>query len=545
MTSFFIEANLIDLHQSAIYPAKITVADGIIQSIEKTAGIYDQYLCCGFVDAHVHIESSMLTPANFAQLAVVHGSVATVSDPHEIANVLGLKGVQFMIDNGLTVPFKFCFGAPSCVPATNFETAGATLTAADIETLFKAKSVYYLAEMMNFPGVLYDDAIVYEKIHLAQKYGYPVDGHAPGLRGEQAKKYISAGISTDHECFTFDEAHEKLQYGMKILIREGSAAKNFEALAPLLHDNSDNMMFCSDDKHPDNLLEGHINELVKRALQKGVELFKVLRVACLNPVAHYKLPVGLLRVGDAADFILIDSPEKFNVLATYINGEKVAENGKSLLQSHRAEHINHFDTSLKTPQDFSVKAIAEKVKVNVIEALDGQLITNPLQFEMAADNGYLQADTSRDLLKIAVVNRYSNSPVAVGFIKNFGLKEGAIASSVAHDSHNIIVVGVSDEDLCKAANLLITAKGGIAATSSEGDKVLALPIAGIMTDTDGTTVGHLYATLDAKAKRMGSQLHAPYMSLSFMALLVIPSLKMSDLGLFDGQKFEFKALQEA
>lgn len=544
MASFSIEGNLIDLHTQSIYPARVSVTDGRISKIEKTDNQYTNYICCGFVDAHVHIESSMLTPANFAQLAVLHGSVATVSDPHEIANVLGLKGVEFMIENGKTVPFKFCFGAPSCVPATSFETAGATLTAADIEILFQQKSVYYLAEMMNFPGVLYGDAIVHEKIELAKRYGYPIDGHAPGLRGEQARQYIAAGISTDHECFTYEEAAEKLSYGMKILIREGSAAKNFEALAPLLHEHSENMMFCSDDKHPDNLIEGHINQLVVRALNKNVELFKVLRAACLNPVLHYNLPVGLLREGDAADFIVVDSLETFGVLATYIDGQKVAEKGESFIASSRAEHLNHFDTSPKQPLDFEVKAAAPTVKANVIQVLDGQLITNHLEKEMQSQNGFLQADTSRDILKVAVVNRYKNATVATGFIHGFGIKEGAIASSVAHDSHNIIVVGTSDEYLSKATNLLIEAKGGISAVSATEENVLPLPIAGIMTDTDGTTVGHQYAALDAQAKRMGSPLHAPYMSLSFMALLVIPALKMSDLGLFDGQKFEFKPLQE-
>lgn len=537
--NFDISANLVDIINQTIYPARISVENGKISAIRKLNEQQDTYILPGFVDAHVHIESSMLTPAEFARMAVVHGTVATVSDPHEIGNVMGVAGVQYMIENGKSVPFKFNFGAPSCVPATTFETAGAEITAADVELLMQQEDIRYLAEMMNWPGVLYNDAGVYEKIAIAQKYNKPVDGHAPGLMGEQAQQYIAAGISTDHECFTAEEAENKLKYGMKILIREGSAAKNFEALAPLLHQYADHMMFCSDDKHPDSLELGHINELVKRALAKGIELFKVLKAACINPVKHYKLAVGLLAEGDAADFIVVNNLEEFKVLQTYIDGALVAENGRSNIQRIESKIINNFNAQPKKPDDFKVENTGAVLRV--IEAMDGQLITNEILFEHKQTTPYLIPDIANDVLKITVVNRYADTPPAVAFIKNFGLKKGAIASSVAHDSHNIIAIGTDDDSLSRAVNLLIQEKGGISLTENGNDTVLPLPIAGIMTGEDGYQVAKKYTEIDAKAKKLGSGLASPYMTLSFMALLVIPFLKLSDRGLFDGKAFRFTA----
>jgi adenine deaminase len=445
-----------------------------------------------------------------------------------------------MISNGQQVPFKFYFGAPSCVPATTFETAGATITAADIEVLFRHKNIKYLAEMMNWPGVLYQDPDVMAKIALARSYQRPVDGHAPGLKGEQARQYIAAGISTDHECFTAEEAQDKLEAGMKILIREGSAAKNFEALIDLIHLHADRMMFCSDDKHPDSLVTGHINELVKRAVAKGIDVFKVLKAACVNPVQHYHLEVGLLQPGDPADFIVVDNLMDFHVLQTYIDGELVAVKGKSLIHSVSSEVVNKFNTSPKTPEQFAIRVEGEKLQV--IEAMEGQLITNTLLLPPRLINGCVEADIENDILKLAVVNRYEDAEPAVAFIKNFGLKKGAIASSVAHDSHNIIAVGVDDASIAKAVNALIEAKGGITAVHEESTQVLPLPIAGLMTGEDGYAVARQYEALDKLAKDMGSTLQSPFMTLSFMALLVIPSLKLSDKGLFDGEKFTFTSL---
>jgi adenine deaminase len=539
--SFTLTANFVDIRQRTIYPAQITVEEQRIKEIKQLGIATDQslpYILPGFIDAHVHIESSMLIPSEFARLAVVHGTVGTVSDPHEIANVCGLKGVEYMIDNGATVPFKFNFGAPSCVPATAFETAGAAISARDIEDLLQRKEILYLTEMMNFPGVLNGDEEVGKKLAAARKWGKPVDGHAPGLRGEAAKTYIDAGISTDHECFTAEEALEKLQHGMKIIIREGSAAKNFEALVPLLNDYPDRIMFCSDDKHPDSLVVGHINDLCARAVAKGIDVFHVLQAACVNPVQHYGLKVGLLQQADFADFILVEDLKSFTVIQTYINGGLVAEKGVTKIERQSSSIVNQFNVSAKEVIDFRVEWKGEEV-LPVIEALDGQLITNKLLVAPTVSGGAIVSDAADDILKIVVVNRYNEAPVAKGFIKNIGLKGGAIASSVAHDSHNIVAVGADDESLCRAVNALIASKGGISCVDGETVKVLPLPVAGLMSTEDGYKVAEEYAALDAAAKALGSPLSAPFMTLSFMALLVIPHLKLSDKGLFDGDSFSF------
>lgn len=536
---FQLFGNIIDIPAQRIYPGTIQVTDGKISSIREDQGIYQQYILPGFTDAHVHVESSMLTPSEFARLAVVHGTIATVSDPHEIANVLGVQGVKYMLENGKTVPFKFCFGAPSCVPATIFETAGATVTVKDVEELLALPEVLYLTEMMNFPGVLHHDADVMAKIAAAKKANKPVDGHAPGLRGDAARQYIDAGISTDHECFTAEEASDKLKYGMKILIREGSAARNFEALIGLLHTHSANMMFCSDDKHPDNLVEGHINVLVRRALAHGVDLFKVLQAACINPVEHYKIPAGLLRVGDAADFIVTNDIQQFNIQATYINGVLVAKDGQTLITAPAAPVINNFDCKPISVDDLRIVADGSTATVSVIEALDGQLITNKLVEELPVVDGALHSHVEKDVLKLVVVNRYHPAPVALSFIKRFGFKRGAIASSVAHDSHNIIAVGVDDESIVQAINAVIASQGGVSVVDNGEVNVLPLPVAGLMSNLDGYAVAERYSQLDKAAKELGSELGAPFMTLSFMALLVIPHLKLSDKGLFDGDTFNF------
>lgn len=546
-------ANIIDLFDQTIFYGTLTIENGRIARIDRhgpeRSG--EHYILPGFVDAHVHIESSLLTPAQFARLAVVHGTVATVSDPHEIGNVLGVAGVEYMIEDGKRVPFKFNFGAPSCVPATTFETAGATISVRDIRNLLGMREIGFLAEMMNFPGVLHLDPDVMAKIALAKAFNKPIDGHAPGLRGDEAQRYIDAGIETDHECFTYDEGRDKAERGMCILIREGSAARNFEALIPLLAEFPRQIMFCSDDKHPDTLAQGHINQLVVRALQKGHNRWDILRAACLNPVLHYRMNVGLLREGDPADYIIVNDLSMFTIQQTVINGEIVAENGRSLIPDLRSEYVNKFDCSPKRIDDLTVTAIPPIENIRVIEALDGQLITNELLLPATVENGQLVADVERDILKLVVVNRYQDAPPAIAFIKNFGLKQGAIASSVGHDSHNITAVGCDDESLCQAINLIIEAKGGLAAvagklsnSSQESSLLLPLPVAGLMTDVDGYEVAAQYTALDQFAKQsLRSTLQAPFMTLSFMALLVIPYLKLSDKGLFDGSKFTFTSLQ--
>ena len=538
-----VKGNIVDILNKRIFKGEVCIENGRISAIKEVNHKVENYILPGFIDAHIHIESSMVVPSEFAKIALIHGTVATVSDPHEIANVLGVKGVDFMIENGKKVPLKFNFGAPSCVPATSFESAGAFINADDIQKMMANPDIKYLAEMMNYPGVLFDDEEVLQKIEYAKNNNKPIDGHAPGLRGGDVSKYIAAGISTDHECFTYEEALEKLQKGMKILIREGSAAKNFEALIDLLPEHYKNMMFCSDDKHPDDLLIGHINQLCERAVAKGIDVFKVLQVACVNPVHHYNLEVGLLQVGDAADFIVINNLEKFRVLETYIQGELVAKNGKSFVKSVPFEILNNFESEKKKVTDFEFLSSTDKIRV--IEALDGELVTNEILANALVADGKIVSNVEDDILKMTVVNRYQNTKPSIAFIKNFGIKNGAIASSVGHDSHNIIAIGTSDELICSAVNLLIQHKGGICALNDTIEKIVALPVAGIMSDQPAEIIGNAYAELDAMAKDMGSTLSAPFMTLSFMALLVIPSLKLSDQGLFDGNSFKFTSLELA
>jgi len=530
-----ISGNIVDVLKTEIYPGSLKILDGKIVDIFRENRAYTTYITPGFIDSHVHIESSMLVPSEFARIAAIHGTVATLSDPHEIANVLGVDGVKYMIENARSVPLKFYFGAPSCVPASDFETSGAFIGTEQVEDLLRMDEIKYLAEVMNFPGVINGSPDIMKKISLAQKYEKVIDGHAPGLRGEDLRKYVRSGISTDHECYAKDEALEKIQLGMKVLIREGSAAKNFDKLIPIVDEHYENCMFCSDDKHPDDLLKGHINDLVKRAVDYGIDLMKVLRVACVNPIFHYDLDVGLLRKGDRADFIVVDNMKDFNVLKTYIDGEIVAEKGRSLLDKKPSKIVNNFNVHKKEINDFVLPY--KKGDINVIEAIDGQLITNKLVMDPKVVDGYGVSDVQNDILKIAVVNRYNESKVAIGFVKKFGLKRGSIASSVAHDSHNIIAVGVTDEDICRAVNLIIENKGGICAISEDEEMVLPLPIAGIMSNEDYIDVAEKYSIINKTAKDLGSMLHAPFMTLSFMALLVIPKIKLGDKGLFNGEKF--------
>jgi len=541
MQTTTIHGQYVDILNKRIYPATVLVQEGMIVSITECDAAPNQFILPGFIDSHVHIESSMLVPSSFARLAVVHGTIGTISDPHEIANVCGLEGVQYMIDNGKKVPFHFFFGAPSCVPATQFETAGAVIDSADIAKLLASPDIYYLSEMMNFPGVLHQDTEVMQKIKAAHAIGKPVDGHAPGLMGEQAKQYIAAGISTDHECFTMEEAVDKLSFGMHILIREGSAAKNFEALYELIDDHPKKVMLCSDDKHPDSILEGHINQLCARAVAKGMNVFNVLRTACINPVLHYQLPTGFARVNDPANLILVKDLTNFKVLETYIDGQLVAKDGHSLIEPVQATSINQFNAHPIVLSDLQLPVATYPSKdglVPVIHAIDGQLITNLVWTNPSIKDNAIVADTEKDVLKVVVYNRYHAAKPKIGLIQSFGFKSGAIASTVAHDSHNIIAVGVDDESILKAINLVVHEKGGISCVQNEQSKVIGLPVAGLMSTADPYQVANEYIEIDKMAKSLGTQLGSPFMTLSFMALLVIPHIKMSDLGLFDGDQFK-------
>jgi adenine deaminase len=541
-STFSLSGLIVDVVSGTIFPGTIEILNGRIASITPCEVSEKHFILPGLIDAHVHIESSMLVPAEFARLAVVHGTTATVSDPHEIANVLGLEGVDFMIHNGKLSPFKFHFGAPSCVPATGFESSGAVIDAAQIGDLLKRDDILYLSEMMNFPGVIYGDEDVHQKLNFAKKYNKPVDGHAPGLDSENIKKYAAAGISTDHECTTIGEAIEKINAGMHILIREGSAARNFDALVPLLATHPEKVMFCSDDKHPDELVSGHINLLVQRAVKSGYDTMAVLRACTLNPVRHYKLSCGLLQPGDAADFIVVDNLADFNVLQTFIDGNQVAGNGKTLLQSYSYETPNRFLAQKINLNELGVPAVQGKIKV--IRAFDGDLVTEKFLADPLIGNDKIVSDIKNDILKITVINRYYPSKPAVAFISGFGLQRGAMASTVAHDSHNIICVGTNDADMVTVINSLVENKGGIAVTDGQHLDVLALPVAGLMAAEDGYEVAEKYDYINSRALALGGTLKAPFMTLSFMALLVIPELKLSDKGLFDGLKFSFTALSE-
>ncbi|MGB9696302.1 MAG: adenine deaminase [Ignavibacteria bacterium] len=532
-----ISGKIVDVVKREIYNGKLIIEGGIIKDVLTSNEEYPDFILPGFIDSHIHIESSMLVPSEFARLAVKFGTVATVSDPHEIANVLGLWGIEFMINNGNSIPLKFFWGASSCVPATDFETTGATLNADDIRILFEKYQLRYLSEMMNYPGVIYNDEKVYEKLNVAKSFKLPIDGHSPGLRGENLKKYISAGISTDHECFSLNEALEKLNLGMKILIREGSAAKNYEELKSLIKTHPESVMFCADDLHPDDLLQGHINLLIKRALNDGFDLFDVLRCCSYNPVKHYNLNVGLLQKGDPADFITVRDLNNLEVITTYIDGVCVYKNPIVSMPKVKVELVNKFYAEYKTPDDFVLPANSNLIRV--IEAIDGELITNETIEIATIASDTVISDPSRDILKLTVVNRYLDTKPAIAFIKNFGIKNGAIASSVAHDSHNIIAVGTSDHYLASAVNLIIEYKGGLCFYSDNEKEILPLPIAGIMTDEEAHKIAAKYHRLNELAHKAGCHLRAPFMTLSFMSLLVIPKLKLSDRGLFDGETLKF------
>ncbi len=535
--SFKIKGNIVLIKEREIVKGEITVSNGKIQSISKIDEVPDQYILPGFIDAHIHIESSMLIPSEFARMAVRHGTVATVSDPHEIANVLGLKGVNFMIDNADKVPFKFYFGAPSCVPATTFETAGAELAESEIEELLSNDKINYLSEMMNFPGVIYKDKMVMDKLAIAHRLNKPIDGHAPGLKGIDLEKYAEGGITTDHECTNIDEAKEKIKLGMKTLIREGSAAKNYEALVGLLKDHADMVMFCSDDKHPHELIKGHINELVVRTLKKGYDLFDVLKACILNPIKHYNLDVGLLGIGDPADFIVVEDLIDFKMKSTYIDGLKVAENGLDMIDTVPFENINRFDRTPINIKDLEFKG--ESGEYRVIEVIDGELWTKEGHYHLKSDKGDINPDIEQDILKIVVLSRYDQTLPAIAWIKNYGFKKGAIASSVAHDSHNVIAVGTNDTDLLNAINAVINSNGGLSLNDGKVSQVIELPVAGLMSDKNGEQLAAEYNSLHKKTLDLGSTLHDPFMMLSFCALLVIPELKLSDKGLFDGNNFIF------
>ncbi|MGC8864170.1 MAG: adenine deaminase [Bacteroidales bacterium] len=532
-----ISGNIVDVVARRIFPGEIIMDEGIIKEIREKPVSHGVYILPGFTDAHVHIESSLLIPSEFARLAVVHGTVCAVSDPHEIANVLGIEGVKFMVKNSQKVPLRFVYGAPSCVPATPFETSGASLKVKDIEFLFDDLNLTYLSEMMNFPGVIAGHEEVMEKIRAAQSRGLAIDGHAPGLKGKELKAYISAGISTDHECNSLEEALEKAALGMHILIREGSAARNFDELLPLVKIHPNKVMFCTDDLHPDHLAEGHINRLVSRAVKAGYDLFDVLAACTLNPTLHYNTGAGLLQPGDPADFILTPDLEDFTIVQTWIKGQVCAKNGKTLLKSSEIEKLNIFNSRPIEPEDLQL--ISRGGRMRVIEIFDGELFTEATWVEAPPAGSPFLPDPSHDLALLAVLNRYQPARPALCAVKGSKMKAGAIASSVAHDSHNLIAMGTSLEAIAQALNLIIDNQGGLALVNKEKQFVLPLPVGGLMSTEDGYQIANAYKKLNQEAQELTPALSAPFMTLSFLALPVIPRLKLTDRGLFYVDNFQY------
>jgi adenine deaminase len=530
-----VKGRLVDIHNRDIYPAVISIADGRIESVERTDSAPDVYILPGLIDAHIHIESSMVTPGAFAMAAVKHGTCSVVSDPHEIANVLGIEGVEFMIADAKKVPLNFFFGAPSCVPATEFESNGANLGHKEVKKLLVMKEIKYLSEMMNFPGVIYNNAEVHKKLDCAKELNKPIDGHAPGLSGELLRKYVSAGITTDHECSRLEEAKEKISLGMKILIREGSAAKNLNALKELFITNADKVMLCSDDLHPEMLRERHINKLIAQLISEGYNEFDVIRSATINPSEHYDLDAGLLRQGDYADFILVDRLEKMDVKETWIKGVKVFGNGEVLFKYEKSKPVNKFNCRPINESEILVKNRHRDIRI--ITAEEGELLTSELKGSPGT-SGYVIPDLNSDILKIVVKDRYKDSAPAMGFINGFNLKNGAFASSIAHDSHNIIAIGTNDKDIVNSINEIVRLKGGLAVSNGGTIGSLQLNIGGIMTTRSCNEIAEDYNNLNQLVNSLGCTMKAPFMTLSFMALLVIPDLKIGDRGLFDVKRFK-------
>jgi len=534
-----IKGKLVDILRREIYPAVIEISNGKILRITRADHAEECFILPGLIDSHIHIESSMLNPGSFARAAVSRGTTAVVSDPHEIANVLGIRGVDYMTEDASRVPLRFYFGAPSCVPATSFESSGAIIDQEGVRELLERPTIRYLAEMMNFPGVIYDDPEVWKKISYAAKEGKPVDGHAPGLSGDALKKYVSAGISTDHECTTIEEAREKIGLGMKILIREGSAARNLEALKELFRTDPEKIMLCSDDLHPEMLVKGHIDRLVAKLVSEGFDVFDVIRSCSLNPSVHYGISAGLPQSGNPADLIIVDNLHSMKVRQTWINGRKVYDNGRVLFEYAGSEALNNFNSSKIKKEEIRILASAGNLRI--IEALDGDLTTGESSYPVKKGEE-ITPDIRTGILKVVVKDRYRDLRPATAFIRGFGLTGGAFASSVAHDSHNIICIGTNDDDIVDAINMVIEGKGGLAAAKNKNFDFLPLPIAGIMSDEPAEKVADAYERISELVKSYGCTMSAPFMTLSFMALLVIPQLKLSDRGLFDVRSFGYTDL---
>ncbi len=527
-----IEGNIVDVHGREVFPGSVAVEDGRIVSVRRHQTPEKGFILPGFVDSHVHIESSMLTPENFGRLAVRQGTVAVVTDPHEIANVCGMEGIEFMLRNSGRSPVKCFFTIPSCVPATGFDRSAGVVSGSDVAVLAESGKFVGLSEMMNVHGVVNDDPEIVRKIGAAKAHDLPVDGHAPLATGDVLREYVARGVVTDHECTSLSEAREKVGLGMKIQIREGSAAKNYEELRPLIGMCPDRLMFCTDDAHPQQLIsEGHIRGLVARSVGMGYDLFDVLRIASVNPVEHYGLDVGLLREGDKADFIIVEDLKDFEVREVFIEGKSVLDFQAG--EDAADDMINVFEHD---PLELSSLKKEVGPEINVMKLVPDQLLTELGVYRTLRSD--FESDTENDILKIVYVNRYFNGEPQVAFCKGFGLRKGAVASSVAHDSHNIIAVGTNDADLLCAINSLVECKGGLCVVNDGEVNVLPLPIGGIMSPSAGEIVAAEYDALEGIAKDvLGCPLNAPFMTLSFLSLVVIPEVKIGEKGLFSFSKF--------
>ncbi|MCF8361840.1 MAG: adenine deaminase [Prolixibacteraceae bacterium] len=537
-----IEGNIVDIEKRKIIKGRMYYSNTIEKIIIDNDIKSNVYILPGLIDAHVHIESSMCTPINYAKEALKHGVIAAVTDPHEIANVCGIQGVEYMSKNALKTPMKIYTGAPSCVPATPFETSGAQLNPEEIDYLFKNNICTHLSEMMNFPGVLTGDKDVKAKIDIAKKYSKVIDGHAPLLSGDDLQLYYGSGITTDHECTTIEEATEKIELGFKIMLRKSSASNDFDKLYPLINEFPDSLMLCTDDCHPEDLIKGYINDLAKHLLNNNYSIFDILKVATKNAKEHYSLNVGLLQVTDPADFIVVDNLTDFNILNTILDGNTVYDiNTEIIIKQENSVPINNFYVNILVANDILVRKESSKLKV--IDIVENSLLTQSFVNVVKNEKNFIESDIDNDILKLVVLNRYQQAKPAIGFIRGFNIKSGAIATTVSHDSHNIVAVGTNDEDLLNAISKVQKLNGGMVYTDGNDVFELPLPIAGLMSDKSCKDVAINYEEITAKVKQSGCKLHAPFMTLSFMSLLVIPKLKLGDKGLFDVTKFEFTDLQ--
>jgi adenine deaminase len=540
-------ARLVNVFSGEVHPADVAIAEGYIVGIGPYAGreeidLEGRFLCPGFIDGHVHLESAMVHPAEFARAVVPRGTTTVIADPHEIANVLGLEGVHYLLEETARLPLNVYLMAPSCVPASPLETAGAEITASDIAVLLKEERVLGLAEVMNFPGVLDRVPEVLQKLRAAA--GRPVDGHAPGLSGKDLCAYVAAGIGSDHECTTLQEALEKLRLGMAIMIREGSTAHNLEELLPLvMSGNASRCFFVSDDRHPADLLaHGHMDDILRRA--RARELLPpvvLIQMATLNAARYFRLwDLGAVAPGYRADLVVLDDLESFSVGMVFKDGRLVARDGallEGVLPVARALPPSTFRVPDLHPGRFRIPMQGSRVRT--IGVVPRQIWTQALVEEATVQDGFVVADPQRDLLKIAVVERHRGSGrIGLGLVKGFGLKYGAIASSVAHDSHNIVAVGCSDEELALAVSEVVRLRGGqVVVAGKRVLEALPLPIAGLMSDRPLEEVRRQVDRLNQAARGLGCALEAPLMTMAFMALVVIPELKLSDRGLVDVQAF--------